>query len=194
MFVRHNLKKKISWYFRPCLKRPIVAHSGGGAGGGRTNERPGTDQVTSGPMRRLKNTPKAAHNSTTPQLHTRTWRLYDWIGPLGPIQWKGYFIIMFVLELIESLLWVFVDLMGQHFIRGISKKGTLGMLLPIQRGKILQICFLHIMPQYVSPCCGSFQWLLESLTVGGGGTGQPYWSSSLYNWKWWNLRGCTRRR
>ena len=51
---------------------------------GGTNERPGTDHVTSGPMRGLEK------NCTWWRKHTskRIWRLYDLIGPVGPIQWK----------------------------------------------------------------------------------------------------------
>ena len=57
-------------------------------GRGRTNDRPGTDHVTSGPMRGLKK--KCTRWRTYPHNPTqRTWRLNDWIGPVGPIQWKG---------------------------------------------------------------------------------------------------------
>ena len=33
---------------------------------------------------------KAAHKSTNSHTQTDiwTWELYDWIGPVGPIQWK----------------------------------------------------------------------------------------------------------
>ena len=55
---------------------------------GGTNERRGTDHVTWGPMRGLKKTaPDGANRHTDRQ----TWRLSDWIGPVGPIQWKRSF-------------------------------------------------------------------------------------------------------
>ena len=49
-----------------------------------TDERPRTDHVTSGPMRDLGK--KCTRWQRQP--HTRTWHLYDWIGPMGTIQWK----------------------------------------------------------------------------------------------------------
>ena len=61
---------------------------GGGAGGGKTNERPVTDHMTSGPIRGI--TKKLHPMAQTPrQTDIWTWRPYDWIGPVGPIQWKG---------------------------------------------------------------------------------------------------------
>ena len=45
----------------------------------------GTDHMISGTMRGLK---KTALNGANGRTHGRTWRLYDWIGPVGPIQWK----------------------------------------------------------------------------------------------------------
>ena len=47
-------------------------------------KRPGTDHVISRLMRGLK---KTAPNVS----ETQTWQLYDWIGPVGPIQWKQKF-------------------------------------------------------------------------------------------------------
>ena len=58
-----------------------------GREGGGTNERPGTDHVTSGPMGGLKKTVLNGTNRQT-DTHThrdrRTWRLYDQLGPVGP--------------------------------------------------------------------------------------------------------------
>ena len=48
--MRNNFFKIFTLYFRRCLKRPIVAHIGGGRS---TNERPGSDHVIWGPMRGL---------------------------------------------------------------------------------------------------------------------------------------------
>ena len=31
---------------------------------------------------------KTAPNGSNTQTHIRTWQFYDWIGPVGPIQWK----------------------------------------------------------------------------------------------------------
>ena len=53
-------------------------------GGGRTNERPGTDHVTLGQMRCLK----TANDGADTQTSRRTGQLYDWMGPVGPIHWK----------------------------------------------------------------------------------------------------------
>ena len=45
-------------------------------GGGK--ERPGTDHVTSGPIKRPKKTsPEGADTQTQTQTDKRTWRLYD---------------------------------------------------------------------------------------------------------------------
>ena len=65
-------------------------------GGG--NERPGTDHGIWGPMRGLKNNGRllCSHETSFIPLgpdgkeptSLRTWRLYDWIGPVGPIQWE----------------------------------------------------------------------------------------------------------
>ena len=52
---------------------------------GRTNERPRTDHVISGPIRGLeKNCTRWRRH-----LHTRTWPLYDQLGPVGPSWWKS---------------------------------------------------------------------------------------------------------
>ena len=45
----------------------------------------GTDHVTSGPMKSLK---KTAPNGTNRGTKRQTWRLYDWISPVGPILWN----------------------------------------------------------------------------------------------------------
>ena len=63
--------------------------SKGGREGGRTNERPGTDHVISGPMRGLgKNCTDGADRQTDRHPDRRTWRLYDQLGPEGPSWWK----------------------------------------------------------------------------------------------------------
>ena len=60
---------------------------GKGERGGRANDRPGTDHLTSRPLRGLR---KNAPVGTNIRTHTqrRTWPLYEWIGPVGLIQWK----------------------------------------------------------------------------------------------------------
>ena len=47
-------------------------------GGGRTNERPGTDHVESGPMRGLEKTaPNVTDKQTDTQTFKQTWQLYN---------------------------------------------------------------------------------------------------------------------
>ena len=36
-----------------------------------------------------KTAPNGANRQTSRQTDTRTWQLYDWIRPVGPIQWKS---------------------------------------------------------------------------------------------------------
>ena len=38
---------------------------------------------------------KTAPNGKNIQTHTRTWQLYDWIGPVGLIQWKHFLMDFF---------------------------------------------------------------------------------------------------
>ena len=54
-----------------------------------TNERPGTNHATSGSMRALKKLQPMAQIDRHIDTYRRTWRLYDWIGPLVPNQWKA---------------------------------------------------------------------------------------------------------
>ena len=54
-----------------------------GREGGRTNERP---RSRSSNLRSNERTPKKLHMMA--QTEGRTRRLYDWIGQVGPIQWK----------------------------------------------------------------------------------------------------------
>ena len=56
--------------------------------GGRTNERPGTDHVISGPMRGLGKNCTRWRTQTDRQTDTRTWQLYDQLGPVGQSWWK----------------------------------------------------------------------------------------------------------
>ena len=60
-------------------RREGGGRGGGGEGGGRTNERPGTDYVTGGPMRGL-------NKKCTDGASTQTDRLTDLMGTVGPIQ------------------------------------------------------------------------------------------------------------
>ena len=52
------------------------------------NYKAGTEHVTSRPMKGLEK------NCNRPRRQTNkpTWRLYDWIGPVGPIQWNNCFL------------------------------------------------------------------------------------------------------
>ena len=56
----------------------------GGGEQGKTHERPGTDQVISGPMRGLEK--KTAPDGANKHPDIQTWQLFDLIGPVGPIQ------------------------------------------------------------------------------------------------------------
>ena len=71
-------------FFLRLQKKRKKKKKRGGWGDGLTNEMPGIDHVSSGPMRGLK---KTAPNSSDTQTHRhpekRTWRLYDQLGPEG---------------------------------------------------------------------------------------------------------------
>ena len=74
-----RVKKK--WWRGPNEKKEEKKMRGGGkkkmggGAGGRTNERPRTDNVTSGPQK--KTAPDSADRQTHTHTSRRTWRLYD---------------------------------------------------------------------------------------------------------------------
>ena len=62
------------------VQKKLEGGAAGVVGGGKTNERAGTDHITSGLMRGLgkkKNAPNGANRHPDRQTDTQTWQLYD---------------------------------------------------------------------------------------------------------------------
>ena len=87
----------ISWLMQ--IVSPLVGM--GGREGERTNEKPGTDHVISGPMRGLEKLHLMAQADR--QTDKRTWRLYDWIGPVGKIQ--SHYLYSNMIFFLSMVLW-----------------------------------------------------------------------------------------